>query len=261
MPMAATADRQSRTSSRSPQTELAEGLSDRELTHLSRVTTLGELSGSLAHELNQPLTAILSNAQAALRMMQQDADSREEIEEILSEIVAESLRASQVIHRMRDLLKKGEVHFEVLDLGAIVADVVRLLRSDLVLRGVSVSTDIPPRLPRIRGDRIQLEQVLVNLVTNACDAMTGTPDGDRLLALRASNGRDRVCVSVTDNGCGMTAAELDRLFQPFVTSKANGLGLGLAVSRTIIAAHGGRLSASNNPRRGATFRFTLPTYP
>jgi two-component system sensor kinase FixL len=230
-----------------------------ELAHLSRVAVLGELSGSLAHELNQPLTAILSNAQAASRMMAQGTDTPEEIQEILSDIIAEDKRAGEVIRRMRGLHKKGEVRAEPLDLAEIAGEVVRLLHSDLLSRGVTVSTEFEKGLPRVQGDRVQIVQVLLNLITNGCDAMDERSSEDRVLLLRAArqNG-DLVQVSVADNGSGIDPAELERMFEPFVTTKSTGLGLGLAVCRTIVGAHGGRIWATNNADRGAAFHFTLP---
>ncbi len=230
-----------------------------ELTHLSRVTMLGELSSSLAHELNQPLTAILSNAQAAHRMMDQGIDTREEIREILSEIISEDRRAGEVIRRMRGLLKKGEIRAEPLDLPEVVDEIARLLRSDLISRGVALSTDFETALPRVVADRVQTSQVLLNLVTNACDAMEQTPAEQRRLLLSAGRAdRDLVRVSVADSGSGIAQADVESLFQPFVTTKTTGMGLGLAVCRTIVAAHGGRIWATHNPERGTTFHFTLP---
>jgi two-component system sensor kinase FixL len=230
-----------------------------ELTHLSRVTMLGELSSSLAHELNQPLTAILSNAQAAHRMMVQGIDTREEIQEILSEIIAEDRRAGEVIRRMRGLLKKGEIRAEPLDLPEVVDEIARLLRSDLISRGVALSTDFETALPRVVADRVQTSQVLLNLVTNACDAMETTPAEHRRLLLSAGRAdSDLVRVSVADSGSGIAQADVESLFQPFVTTKTTGIGLGLAVCRTIVAAHGGRIWATHNPERGTTFHFTLP---
>jgi two-component system, LuxR family, sensor kinase FixL len=230
-----------------------------ELAHLSRVAMLGELSGSLAHELNQPLTAILSNAQAANRMIAQGIDTREELQEILSEIIAEDKRAGEVIRKMRGLLKKGEVRAEALDLVETVDDVVRLLHSDLLSRGVTVSTDFEAGLPRVQADRVQIIQVLLNLITNGCDAMEERSSEERLLLLSAARqNAELVQVSVADRGCGIDPADLERLFEPFVTTKPTGLGLGLAVCRTIVGAHGGRIWASNNAESGAAFHFTLP---
>ena len=230
-----------------------------EVAHLSRVSMLGELSGSLAHELNQPLTAILSNAQAAQRFLAAGTENVEEVRAILEDIVAEDKRAGEVIRRLRLLLKKGEIRLEALDTNQIVNEALRVLRSDLINHGVATSTEIEPGLPRVRGDRVQIEQVLLNLVTNACDAMAGAEAAERRLLVRAyaANGNG-VQVSVVDRGCGLPASDVDRVFEPFVTTKKDGMGLGLAVCRTIIAAHGGRLWATNNDERGASFHFTLP---
>jgi PAS domain S-box-containing protein len=243
--------------------KVAEGELNRrqaELAHLSRVSMLGELSGSLAHELNQPLTAILSNAQAAQRFLANGESSGAEIREILGEIVAEGKRAGEVIRRLRALLQRGELHREPVELPDVVSDVLALLHSELVRHGVSVATDIAGAVPAVRADRVQIEQVLLNLITNACDAMAQQENADKRLLVRAecANG-EGICVSIVDRGCGLPAEDLERVFQPFVTTKARGMGLGLAVCRTIIVAHGGRLWATRNDDRGATFQFTLPT--
>jgi two-component system sensor kinase FixL len=230
-----------------------------ELAHLARFTTLGELSGSLAHELNQPLAAILSNAEAAQRFLAQDPPNVEELREILDDIVSEDERAGEVIGRLRALFKKGEVAFQPTDLGATSLDVLRLIRSELVAHDIAVETDLRPSVPLVRADRIQIQQVLLNLVKNASDAMTAVPAGDRRLTLAVhGNGDGHVRVAVHDTGTGIPSDVLDRLFQPFVTTKPDGMGLGLAVCRTILEAHGGTLRASNNADRGATFEFTLP---
>jgi C4-dicarboxylate-specific signal transduction histidine kinase len=229
-----------------------------ELAHLSRVTMLGELSGSLAHELNQPLTAILSNAQAALRFLAHENADLNEVREILSDIVNEDKRAGEVIRRLRLLLKKGEVQHQPLDVNEVVMEVLKLVRSDLVNQGVTMHTNLAPDLPVLQGDRVQLQQVLLNLVMNACDAMATTARDDRQIILRTDlSEASAVRISVADCGDGIAPDKLDQVFEPFVTSKSHGMGLGLAVCRTIITAHGGRLWASNNPQRGATFHFTL----
>lgn len=232
-----------------------------EVAHLSRVTMLGELSGSLAHEVNQPLTAILSNAQAAQRFLGQGGGNAKEVGEILADIVAEGKHAGEVIRRIRALLRKEEVKFEALSLGELVEDVFRLMRADLAGQGVAVSAEVPRTLPAVLGDRVQIEQVLLNLVANGIDAMAGTAPGEkRLLVRAAADGSGTVRVSVADLGSGLGPEELERVFEPFVTTKARGMGLGLSVCRTIVAAHGGRLWAVNNPDRGATFHFTLPVF-
>ncbi len=230
-----------------------------ELAHLSRVTMLGELSGSLAHELNQPLTAILSNAQAAQRFLAGGDGNLEEVRAILDDIVREDKRAGEVIRRLRLLLQKGEIRLEALDANQLVDEVLRLLRSDLIGHGVTARTEIGADLPPLLGDRIQIEQVLLNLVTNACDAMASATSAEKRLVVRAQSANGNgVQVSVVDRGCGLPPADLDRIFEPFVTTKKQGMGLGLTVCRTIIAAHGGRLWATNNDDRGASFHFTLP---
>ena len=230
-----------------------------ELAHLSRVAMLGELSGSLAHELSQPLTAILSNAQAAARTIDRGGGSREEIQEILTEIIAESKHAAEVVRKTRGLLRKDTARDENVDLAGVVDEVGRILHRDFVRQGVSFSAELAPDLPSVRGDRVQIVQVLLNLATNACDAMAGANGAGRHLAIGARREPDgAVQVSVADDGAGIPPEAVERLFQPFVTTKPNGLGLGLAVCRTIVGAHGGRIWADNNAQRGASFHFTLP---
>ncbi len=230
-----------------------------QLTHLSRVTMLGELSGSLAHELNQPLTAILSNAQAGQRFLAQDKVNLDELRHILKDIVDDDKRAGEVIRRLRLLLKKGEVRQQPLDVNAAVQEILKLVRSDLVIHGVTAQTELAPGLPMIHADPVQFQQVLLNLVMNACDAMRGHAASDRQLIVRtewAESGS--VCVSVSDRGCGIPADAIEQVFEPFFTTKAHGMGLGLSVCCSIIEAHRGRIWAENNASGGATFRVTLP---
>lgn len=230
-----------------------------ELAHLSRVTMLGELSGALAHELNQPLTAILSNAQAAQRFLEQEDADIQEVREILADIVEEDKRAGEVIRRLRLLLKKGEVHYVPVGVNEIVKDALKLVRNDLLNQGVMVETTLASNLPLVQGDKVQLQQVLLNLIMNACDAMSGTPPVERRLHIltEAVEG-DGVGVSIRDRGRGIPAEDLEQIFTPFMTTKPQGMGLGLAVCRTIISAHGGEIWASNNnPDRGACVHFTL----
>ncbi len=230
-----------------------------EVAHLSRVTVLGELSGSLAHEINQPLTAILSNTETLQNLLGQEGATLPEIQEILADIVHEGKHAAEVIQRLRILLKKGDVRPEALDLPDLVGDVVRLVRGDLAHQGVTFSAELPAGLPRVRGDRVQIEQVLLNLLTNGCDAMADTDPSDRCLVLGAAVAEGgEVRVSVRDRGPGIARSDLERVFEPFVTSKSRGMGLGLSVCRSIVTAHEGRLWAVNNDDRGATFHFTLP---
>ncbi len=231
-----------------------------ELTHLSRVTTLGELSGSLAHELNQPLTAILSNAQAAQRILSVDGAGLDVVREILKDIVEDDQRAGEIIRRLGALLKKGEVQKLSLDVNHVVCDVLRLANHDLAIRGVIVQTELQPNLPLVIGDSVQLQQVLLNLIINGCDAMSHEEPGDRILSVRTESvDRRHVRVCVKDQGSGIPPDQVESVFDPFFTTKQQGMGLGLTVCRSIIVAHGGVLWASNNPSRGAAFQFTLPT--
>jgi two-component system, LuxR family, sensor kinase FixL len=242
------------------QAELEAARQRNELAHLSRVSLLGELSGSFAHELNQPLTAILSNAQAAQRFLARNAADPAELNEILNDIVEEDKRAGEVIRGIHLLLKKGEVQLQALDVNEVVHNVLKLLHSDLVNQNVAVHVELALHLPAVNGDGVQLQQVLLNLVVNGCDAMADIEAVDRKLLVRTelADGKD-VRVSVADQGYGIPPEKIDRIFEPFFTTKVKGMGMGLAVCRTIISAHGGRLWATNNPKRGATFQFTLPT--
>jgi PAS domain S-box-containing protein len=232
-----------------------------ELAHLSRVAMLGELSGSLAHELNQPLTAILSNAQAAQRFMALSPPRIDKLPEILSDIVKADHRAGAVIQRLRAMLRKEEPTRQAVDLNALVEDSMRLLRSDLLGRHVRAQPDLEVDLPPVVGDRNQLQQVLLNLVLNACDAMEGQATDRRLTVRTRQSAQGRVEVSVADHGPGIPEADLDRLFDPFVTTKAQGLGLGLTICRSIVEAHGGRLWATNPGQGGATLHCELPATP
>jgi two-component system sensor kinase FixL len=242
------------------QAELEAAQHRNEMAHLSRVTTLGELSGSLAHELNRPLGAILSNAQAAQRMLANGGVDVAEFREILNDIVSENKRAAEVIRRLRLWLQKGEVHQHSLRINKVVRDVLKLIRTDLISQNVSVDTELARNLPIVTGDPVQLQQVLVNLMVNACDAMADCDPPERRLRIRTGfeNGGDAVIVSVTDRGGGIQVKEVEQIFEPFFTTKAKGMGLGLSVCRTIITAHRGKLWATSNSDRGATFHFTLP---
>ena len=229
-----------------------------ELAHLSRVVMLAELSGSLAHELNQPLTAILSNAQAAVRFMAHTPPNLDEVRESLSNIVENDKRAGEVIRRLRAMLRKERADYRQLDINDIVVDVLRIIRSDLLNRSVDVTSKLAPALPQVDGDPVQLQQVLLNLIMNAADAMSELPRG-RQIELSTTLSEDTVVVvAVSDAGRGIPPDDLDRIFSPFVTSKSSGMGLGLAVCSSIINAHHGHIWASNNPGHGATVRFSLP---
>jgi signal transduction histidine kinase len=231
-----------------------------ELAHMTRVATMGELTASLAHEINQPLAAILSNAQAALRLLAAgEAPTSEEMREILADIAADDQRAGEVIRRMRALLRKGESNPMTLDVNDVVHDVVGLVRGEMLLQNVSLGQELALDLPLVHGDRIQLQQALLNLMVNALDAMKDRTGGARRVVVRTAvvDGRS-VSVSVEDSGVGVPADKIGQIFEPFVTTKSHGMGLGLAICRSIIQAHGGQLGGRSNPDRGATFWFTLP---
>jgi two-component system, LuxR family, sensor kinase FixL len=231
-----------------------------ELAHMARITTMGELAASLAHELNQPLTAILSNAQAALRFLSSRPADIEEVREILQDIVKDNNRAGEIIRRMRALVKKEQTEFESLDLAHLIRDVVTLVHSDTVLHNVKIELKLDGNLPTVRGDKVQLQQVVLNLLLNAFDAMNDdSVGGEREVNLMLQrNGMDLVQASVRDCGTGLSGDKLDKIFQPFYTTKGEGLGMGLSICRSIIEAHGGRLWAENNADHGATFYFTVP---
>jgi two-component system, LuxR family, sensor kinase FixL len=233
-----------------------------EVAHLLRVASLGELSSSLAHELTQPLSAILSNAQAAELFLARDIIDLQEIREILHDIVTEDRRAGDVIARLRTLLRKGEFQPQGLDANTLIQDVLKLLHHDLMLRGVQVVTECYEDLPLIGGDRVQLQQVLINLILNAADAMTQPAQNARTLTLRSGRIEGgTVRISVTDTGTGIAAGAEEKIFEPYHTSKPHGLGLGLSLSRSIVSSHGGRLWAENVPTGGATFHLTIPEWP
>ena len=225
-----------------------------------RVSVLGELSGSIAHEINQPLTAILSNAQAALRLLGQKSPDLEEIRDALQDIVQEDNRASEVIHRLRHLLKKGERKLELVNINDLVRSTAALLHNELIGREISLRFDLENRLFLASGDSVQLQQVLLNLVMNGMDAMASTPANQRHILI-STRGMDSgsVEVRVKDRGHGIRPLENNRLFEPFYTTKEHGLGLGLAICSTIIQAHGGQLTLVNDASGGAIAMFSLPS--
>jgi C4-dicarboxylate-specific signal transduction histidine kinase len=229
-----------------------------DLAHTSRVAMLGELSGSLAHELNQPLTAILSNAQAAQRFLAQNPPRIDKLSEILADIVNSDRRAEAVIQRLRSLLRKEDSQRRPVDVNEIVAESLRVMRSDLLSRQVVVGADFDQALPVVNGDRNQLQQVLLNFVINGCEAMDGQADDRRLEVRTRTNEKGNVEIAVSDHGAGIAPENLEHIFDPFVTTKGSGMGLGLAICRSIAEAHGGRLWATNNADRGATLHCELP---
>jgi PAS domain S-box-containing protein len=230
-----------------------------ELAHVARISTMGELAASLAHELNQPLTAILSNAQAALRFLSSKPSDIEEVREILQDIVKDNSRAGEVIRRMRALVKKEDLEFVSLDLAGLIRDVVALVHSDAILQNVKISLALDDNLATVLGDKVQLQQVVLNLLLNAFDSMKDCSPREREVKLRAElYGANMIRVAVNDRGIGLSVDKLDKIFEPFYTTKSEGLGMGLSICRSIIEAHSGRLWAENNADSGATFYFTLP---
>jgi PAS domain S-box-containing protein len=229
-----------------------------QLAHLGRAAVLGELSGAFAHELAQPLTSILGNAEAALQLLPPDTPGLCEIQDILRDIIKDDVRAAEVIQRLRSMLARGEIERRPVDLNQVVREVLALARSDLITRNVSVITQLDPQAALVLADPVQLQQVLLNLIVNACEAMAGAAPSERQLTISTcpvEDGRAIEC-SVADRGCGIRLGDTERIFQPFVTTKGQGLGLGLAICRSIVEAHGGRLWAQNAAERGAVFRFT-----
>jgi signal transduction histidine kinase len=223
------------------------------------MSVMGQLASALAHEINQPLGAILRNAEAAALFMQDPSPDLAEISAILEDIRKDDQRAGAVIDRLRALLRRQEVAMTELDLNQVLGDVATLLRPDAAARHVAMQYDVAPDLPPVHGDRVQLQQVLLNLVLNAMDALRSEGGPNRTVAVTArQEGPGTLEISVADTGTGIPAGQIERVFDPFFTTKTTGIGMGLSISRSIVEAHGGRLWAENNAQCGATFRFTLP---
>jgi C4-dicarboxylate-specific signal transduction histidine kinase len=230
-----------------------------EAAHASRAATLGELAAGLAHELNQPLAAILTNVQASRQLLRTQPTRIELMREILDDIAADDVRAAEIIRRMRALLKKGEMDVQPLDLNELARDVLHLVASDAILRRTRIHPQFEPDLPGISGDRVQLQQVILNLVVNGLEAMSDTLPARRRLVIRTSQPDEAwVEITVRDHGPGIPVTVLNRIYEPFFSTKPDGLGMGLSICRSIAEAHGGRLEASNHPDGGAMVAFTLP---
>jgi signal transduction histidine kinase len=229
-----------------------------QLTHLSRVAMLGEMSGGLAHELNQPLTAILSNAQAAEHLIANKTIDNNELREILRDIIAANQRASEVIRRLRALFKRGETYRERLDANELVRETLSLAQGDLATRSIAPVLKLAPGTLAIHGDRIQLEQVMLNLILNGAEAMAAHTAAERTITVRSAGNDSWVYVSFADRGPGFAPELIEKLFEPFYTTKPQGLGLGLSISRSIVLAHGGRLWGASHAAHGASFHIALP---
>ena len=229
------------------------------LAHVTRVTTMGELTASIAHEVNQPLVGVVTNASACLRWLAGAPPNLDEARDALRRIVRDGNRASDVIARIRALLKKGEAARTRLDINQVIQETLELARGEMLQRRVTLHTELAGGLPLIAADLVQMQQVLLNLITNALDAMSAVRDRPRLLRIRTDQPEaSAVRVAVQDAGVGVDPQQAERLFQAFLTTKPNGLGMGLSISRSIVEAHGGRLWATPNDGPGATFQFTLP---
>ena len=232
-----------------------------ELAHANRVATMGQLTASIAHEIKQPIATARNNARAALNFLDKSPPYMAEVREALTCIVDDTDRASDVVDRIGSLIKKAPPRKEVVDLNAAILEVTVLTRSEAVKTGVTVGTQLAGELPRIQCDRVQLQQVMLNLIVNAIQSMSGVEDGNRELHISTVNIEpEGVCVAVRDTGHGLRPENLPRLFEPFYTTKPDGMGMGLSICRSIIEAHGGRLWATRCERRGALFQFTIPTH-
>ena len=230
-----------------------------ELTHTSRVNTLGQLASAMAHEISQPLSTVVTAGRAGLNWLSHHPPDLDEARDALEEILRQGRRAGGVLDRIRNLVKKGPPQSTPVNLPQLMGDVILLTRQDLERHGIRLETQLEADIPAIQGDPVQLQQVLLNLILNAVDAMSPRPAGDRdLLLTLTRQADDSVVIGVRDSGTGFDPGSADRLFAPFYTTKAGGLGMGLAISRSIVEAHGGRLWAAPNPSGGTVFLFSLP---
>jgi PAS domain S-box-containing protein len=230
-----------------------------DLAHANRAATMGQLTASIAHEVKQPIAATVTNAQAALRWLACEPPDLEEVRQALAHIVQDGIRAGEVVGGIRDLVKKAPPREDRLEINPAIREVIELTRGETVKNGVSVQTELADGLPLILGDRVQLQQVMLNLIINAVEAIGGASEGPRELLISSGKaGTDDVHVAVRDSGPGVPATGLERLFEPFFTTKPGGLGLGLSICRSIIQTHGGQFWATPNSPRGAIFQFTLP---
>jgi C4-dicarboxylate-specific signal transduction histidine kinase len=233
-----------------------------ELSHAGRVSLLGQVTASLAHELGQPLGAILRNSDAAELLLRSDPPDVDELRAILADVRRDGHRAGLVIERLRALLQRRSIEMQALHWNDVVGEILDIVRPDAHARGIELESDVPANLPPAHGDRVHLQQVLLNLVANGMDAVDSDGNGDRRVSVRATRRGDGWIESaVHDTGAGIPLERLATVFEPFVTTKPNGMGMGLPISRSIVEAHGGRIWVENDPSGGTTFRFTVPSGP
>ena len=229
-----------------------------ELSYLLRLSTVGEMAAGLAHELNQPLAAITNYAKGCARRIVSSAGKPSQIVPALEEIAAQAMRAGDIIRRLRNLSRKGEVRREPVDVNELVREVARFVDAEAHERAVRLQLDLAPQLPQVCADAIEMEQVILNLVRNGLEAVSGVEGGARELLLRTTAADDTLEIAISDTGEGLAADVAEKMFDPFFSTKPGSLGMGLSISRSIVEAHGGRLWATPNLPRGTTFRFTLP---
>jgi PAS domain S-box-containing protein len=230
-----------------------------DLAHFSRVTTMGELTASLAHEVNQPIAAAITDANTCLRWLTRDQPDLEEAREAASRMAKDATRAADIISRIRLLFNKGTPQYELVDVNEVIREMIVLLRSEATRYSVSVRTELAADLPQVMGDRVQLQQVLMNLLLNGMDAMKDVDTTRELIINSQPAKNEQVVVSVSDTGVGLPPQQADQIFNAFFTTKPQGTGMGLRISRSIVESHGGRLWSVDNSPRGATFHLTLPT--
>ena len=230
----------------------------REMLRLERLSRMGELTASLAHELNQPLTSILSNARAAVRFLEAGKVNVEELKEILRDIAQDDKRAGDIVRSLRSMVKTEEGEMETAAIAELLGEAVSLFKGEAIIRNVEVEVDVAPSLPLVRVNRVQIQQVMINLMMNAAEAMEAEAILDRRLIIRVSELDGAIQAAFRDFGKGIDISETSRLFEPFFTTKTTGLGMGLSLSRSIMESHGGHIWAENNPDKGATFYFDLP---